>query len=418
MKMQKYTAPDMRTALRKVRAAHGPDALILWTRRTAGVVELTVASDPEAAAHAEILTPAKRVVGGDPVPMPERPTGGATSVPTPRPEVSVLEWTPPPVSRVAATVGDPAPMNGAIDGELKALRRLPETQLAALAWNDLTRRSPVTAELMREFAALGIDRELAAETLGALTAGSELDVARRHAHEALAGRLQVLGDRWMEEGGVVSLVGGAGSGRTNALAAIAARWVLRHGPAGAVLVSAGDARFGAFDHLARLGRMLGVPTYQVDDVRELPQLLGRLRDSRLVLVDTAALRSREDDPAGEAQTVAILKSIGTVAAALPATVQASALRRMASRYAALGATSCIVTRLDEAASLGGLLSAVIVAGLSLAYVTDGTRLPDDLRPARADDLVALAAALVERHGVAADEDLLSRRLEGRLHAVS
>jgi flagellar biosynthesis protein FlhF len=65
-----------------------------------------------------------------------------------------------------------------------------------------------------------------------------------------------------------------------------------------------------------------------------------------------------------------------------------------------------------------LLSAVIVAGLSLAYVTDGTRLPDDLRPARADDLVALAAALVERHGVAADEDLLSRRLEGRLHAVS
>jgi flagellar biosynthesis protein FlhF len=222
----------------------------------------------------------------------------------------------------------------------------------------------------------------------------------------------------MEEGGVVSIVGGAGSGRTNALAAIAARWVLRHGPVGAVLVSAGDARFGAFDQLARLGRMLGVPTYQVDDVRELPQLLGRLRDSRLVLVDTAALRSREDDPAGEAQTVAILKSIGTVAAALPATVQASALRRMASRYAALGATSCIVTRLDEAASLGGLLSAVIVAGLSLAYVTDGTRLPDDLRPARADDLVALAAALVERHGVAADEDLLSRRLEGRLHAVS
>ena len=81
-------------------------------------------------------------------------------------------------------------------------------------------------------------------------------------------------------------------------------------------------------------------------------------------------------------------------------------------------TACIATRLDEAASLGGLLSAVISAALPLVYVTDGTRLPDDLRPARSDELVALAVALQERHGNAADEDLLVSRLEGRLHVAS
>jgi flagellar biosynthesis protein FlhF len=67
MKMQKYTAPDMRTALRKVRTDHGPDALILFTRRAAGVVELTVATDPEAAARVGALTPARQVVGGEPL---------------------------------------------------------------------------------------------------------------------------------------------------------------------------------------------------------------------------------------------------------------------------------------------------------------------------------------------------------------
>jgi flagellar biosynthesis protein FlhF len=415
MKMQKYTAPDMRTALRKVRAAHGPEALILWTRRAAGVVELTVASDRDASVHAGNLTSPRQAAGGDSparadiaapvdtVGLPERPRTGST-VRMAEPGPAVI-----PVPGAAA--------DGAIDGELKALRRLLETQLAALAWNDLTRRAPVTAELMREFAALGIARGIAAEILDGLPASPELAVARRHAHEALAGRIQALGDRWSEEGGVYTLVGGAGSGKTSALTAIAARWVLRNGPVGAALVSAGDTRFGAFEHLARLGRLLGLPTYQVDDLSGLPQLLARLHDQRLVLVDTAASGMR-GDPEAEERDFAALKGLGTIAVALPATLQAAALQTLASRYARLGAGACIVTRVDEAVSLGGLLSAVIASGLPVAYLTEGTRLPDDLRPARADDLVERAAALVERHGLAADEDLLTRRLEGRVHAVS
>ena len=81
MKMQKYTAQDMRSALRKVRSEHGPDALILWTRRTAGVVELTVATDPEAVANAEILTQAARAAGADTVAIPVRSVSRPVAVP-------------------------------------------------------------------------------------------------------------------------------------------------------------------------------------------------------------------------------------------------------------------------------------------------------------------------------------------------
>ena len=144
MKMHKYTATDMRTALRKVRAEHGPDALILWTRRTAGVVELTVATDPEAMANADILTEARRAVGADTVAMPARSASRHVVVPPVGSPPGVL----PP-----AVAGSPA-----IDSELRSLRHLLETQLAALAWNDLTRRAPVNAALMREFASLGLDR--------------------------------------------------------------------------------------------------------------------------------------------------------------------------------------------------------------------------------------------------------------------
>jgi flagellar biosynthesis protein FlhF len=408
MKMHKYTAPDMRTALRKVRAEHGPDALILWTRRTAGVVELTVATDPEAMANAEILTQARRAVGADTVAMPTR----SASRPAVVPPVGIPPGVLPP-----AVAGSPA-----IDSELRSLRHLLETQLAALAWNDLTRRAPVKAALMREFASLGLDRELGAALLEGVTSDDELERARQQGLAALCDRLKTIDDRWTTQGGVLSLIGSPGSGKSSAMAGIAARWVLRNGPNGAVLVSAGDPRFGAFEQLARLGRLLGIPTYQVEEIEALPALLARLGEQRLVLVDTGAvgLRSddRNDDPGLEERNLSILRSAGSIAAILPATLQATAARQLALRYARAGVTACIATRLDEAASLGGLLSAVITAGLPLAYVTDGTSLPDDLRPARADDLVALAVALQERHGNTADEDLLVSRLEGRVHVAS
>jgi flagellar biosynthesis protein FlhF len=403
MKMQKYTAPDMRSALRKVRSEHGPDALILWTRRTAGVVELTVATDPEAVANAEILTQATRAAGADTVAIPVRSVSRPVAVPP-----AII---PPAVAGSAA-----------IDSELKSLRHLLETQLAALAWNDLTRRAPVKAALMREFASLGLDRELGAALLEGVTSDDELERARQQGLAALCDRLKTIDDRWTTQGGVLSLIGSPGSGKSSAMAGIAARWVLRNGPNGAVLVSAGDPRFGAFEQLARLGRLLGIPTYQVEEIEALPALLARLGEQRLVLVDTGAvgLRSddRNDDPGLEERNLSILRSAGSIAAILPATLQATAARQLALRYARAGVTACIATRLDEAASLGGLLSAVITAGLPLAYVTDGTSLPDDLRPARADDLVALAVALQERHGNTADEDLLVSRLEGRVHVAS
>lgn len=429
MKMQKYTAPDMRTALRKVRADHGADVVILSTRRAAGVVELTVASDPEAVAAATAAAPPARLAVGDAV-TASRPASAPPSSPsisTTTPVITPFARIPPasitatePGSAAeprASTSAPPAPAApSAVDIELKALRRLLETQLATLAWNDLTRRSPVAAELLRQFAELGLERDLAASLVEAVTPGGDLGLARETALDALRSRIGTTGDGWAEQGGTLVMVGPAGSGKTSALAAIAARWVMRHGPTGAALVSAGDNRFGAYEHLARLGRLLGLPTYQVEDAKELPALLARLRDHRLVLVDTAATAPRGEAAEAQSDALAALRGIATIVLTLPATSQAATLRQAAARYVRLGATACIATRLDEATSLGGLLSAVIAAGLPLAYVTEGTRLPDDLRPARAAEMVALAVMLAERHGAAADEELLARRIGGRMHA--
>jgi flagellar biosynthesis protein FlhF len=79
-------------------------------------------------------------------------------------------------------------------------------------------------------------------------------------------------------------------------------------------------------------------------------------------------------------------------------------------FGALHPERCILTKVDEATSLGGVLSVLIKHGLPLVYTGDGQRVPDDFHPARAHQLAAHALLLAER-GAAAQSD------EAWLHAL-
>ena len=54
---------------------------------------------------------------------------------------------------------------------------------------------------------------------------------------------------------------------------------------------------------------------------------------------------------------------------------------------------CILTKLDEAGSLGEALALAISQHLPVAYLADGPKIPDDLHVARAHQLVSRAVSL-------------------------
>ncbi|MFL6617904.1 MAG: flagellar biosynthesis protein FlhF, partial [Povalibacter sp.] len=94
---------------------------------------------------------------------------------------------------------------------------------------------------------------------------------------------------------------------------------------------------------------------------------------------------------------------------LSAAAQAGAIEESVVRFAPAQATSCVLTKLDEATSLGGAISTLIRTGLPVAYLSDGQRVPEDLSAARAHQLIARAVELSRKAGAMADEDLLQRR---------
>jgi flagellar biosynthesis protein FlhF len=305
----------------------------------------------------------------------------------------------------------------AMSDELKTLRRMLENQLAHLAWNDLTRRAPVHTEILRELTEIGITHDLAEHLVRQLPEDQDLTFARRFTIAGLSQYLKVTGDRWLDDGGRVAFVGATGVGKTTTLAKIAVRWVLRHGARDMALVAADPVRIGAHDQLRSLAQLLGVPVYTAESFEQLPALLSRLSE-RLILIDTPGSSTRDSQLAGRLAVLSNSASKLETALVLAASTQAGAIEETVRRFAPANPSCCVLTKLDEAASLGGVLSALIRARMPVSYMSEGQRVPEDLRPARALELVSAAVRLAKARGAAADEDLLRRRFGKTAHGIS
>lgn len=410
MQVKRFFAADMRTAMKLVRDELGADAAIIGNRRVAGGVELTAALDYQVApapvrpnpaleaelrktqarianAQAELATRAeqdsskdRQLFANDSLVAPELP---ATPVKPQRPVEK-------PVA--AAPSVDPRALD-AMRFELHGLRELIEVQLGSIAWGQMQSRRPQQANLWRRLQRMGLSAELSQALLDRVAGVAEPRQAWRMLLAHLAHAIKTPKVEPLEEGGVIALVGPAGMGKTTTLAKLAARYVLKYGAQQVALVSMDSFRIGAQEQLKTLGRILGVSVTQIDPGQSLLQALAPLAKKRVVLIDTAGLPA--NDPALRLQLESLsargLKARNYLV--LAATSQSQVLKAAYHSYKRCGLSGCILTKLDEAVSLGEVLGLAIGQHLPVAYVTDGPRIPDDLHVPRSHQLVSRAVGL-------------------------
>jgi len=284
-----------------------------------------------------------------------------------------------------------APAQALLD-EMRELRGLVEGQLAGFAWREFSAASPVQAELMREVLARGFGAGFARAVVSRLPAGESLPRALRWARTVLASSLRCVpaGQDIVSRGGVYALVGPTGVGKTTTVAKIAASCTLQHGPSQVALVTTDTYRIGAVDQLRIYGKILGIPVFAVKDGDDLRLTLAELQGRRLVLIDTVGMSQRDRRVA---EQVALFSGHGKPVSRLllvSAVAQGDCLEDVLRNYRGEGLAGCILTKVDEAISLGGAIDVIIRSRLPLHYVANGQRVPEDLHLANSLYLVERA----------------------------
>lgn len=392
MNVRKFYASNTRDALRQVRDALGEDAIILSNRQVMGGIEIMAVADRDVDSLA---------AAGVPTPPPRAPKMMAQPAPPPPRQERKVAPPPPP-----AAVGQETPLPDAvikdIIKEIKFLRGMVEGQLAGFAWGDLQRRDPAKVEILRSLLAVGLSPTLSRQLLDRLPADSDFNKGLRWVKAALTHNLRVVSpeDDIVDKGGIYALVGPTGVGKTTTVAKLAARCTLKHGPSKVVMLTTDSYRIGAHEQLRIYGKILGVPVYAIKDESDFQLTLSDLRHKHLVLIDTVGMSQRDRRVA---EQIEMLSGNGRKVRRLlllSATSQGSTLEEVARTYESSAfpdseMAGCILTKIDEAVSIGNVLDVIIRHRLLLHFVTNGQRVPEDMHLPNAHYLIDRAFKMAQ-----------------------
>ncbi len=127
----------------------------------------------------------------------------------------------------------------------------------------------------------------------------------------------------------------------------------------------------------------------VSSPKEMRQTVEAMSHLDLILLDTAGRSPKDDVRIRELKAFLTEARADEVHLVLSSVAAAKTLEQTARRFAGVGATSLILTKLDEANGLGNLLPLMRTSGLPLSYLTDGQNVPDDIQTAEASRLARL-----------------------------
>lgn len=393
MNVRKFIAATARDALRKVKDMLGPDAIILSNRAIPGGVEImaVAARDMAMIVPSPAREEAPRIedyvvnlsAGNPGRAQPIPPAAVRPSMPPHAAPATRL--TPPPAPRVDARPQPQAApkvqaevVPAEVMDEIRSLRRIVEQHLAGFAWGESARSEPVKTEVLRQMLDAGFSpqfsRELLAELPRDLDARQAMAWVKGGADRSL---LTITAENdIVDRGGIYALVGPTGVGKTTTTAKLAARCVLRHGASKVALITTDGYRIGAHEQLRIYGRILGVSVHLVKDASDLQQTLQDLQHKHMVLVDTMGM-SQRDHLVSEQVSMFGASNVRRLLL-LSATVRGDTLDDVVRAYNGPDLAGCILTKVDEAASLATSLDVIMRHGLRLHYVSNGQRVPEDL----------------------------------------
>jgi len=366
MDVRTFRAPSLQAALQQVRKELGPDAAVLHTREVGrqGILGWLAGRRFEVTASAEVNVPSRFAA-------PE----------------------PPPAPVVAAD-----PFQGSDDIRARYREDL-KSQLSDLQSMvaDLCRRTahtpnhelpPALFPLFTDLIEADIHEDLARELVDRVRRevhGDDLQdpvLLKARIARQIEQELSVSGPLMTSPGTcrVVALVGPTGVGKTTTIAKLAAIYRLRE-KRRVGFITVDTYRIAAVEQLRTYADIIDLPMEVVSTPKQMREAVRRLSNLDLVLIDTAGRSPRDEVKLQELKAMLGEAQADEVHLVLSSVASAQSLASTAEKFAPVGTTALILTKLDESSGLGNLLPMLRASKLPLSYLTHGQNVPEDIEPA-------------------------------------
>lgn len=340
-------------------------------------------------APAAVAAQAARDIAPTPVLAAVETAPAPALAPAPLPEAEVATaGTAPAIASAPAldvvAVRDDRQLNE-LRQEVAGMRQLIEREMNRFT-DERLRGSAVRANALDLMDEYGFDAGLARDVAIQIPVETDPSRARGLMLGLISKKLPIAPVDPIQTGGVIALVGPTGAGKTTTIAKLASRFAEAHAARDVALVTTDTQRIGAREQLYGFGRQLGIAVHEAHSGTNLNQLLERLADYKLVLIDTAGLGQRDRALTAQLQWLRAAGQIRTLLV-LPANTSFQDMDEVVRRFSAANPQGLVLTKLDETGRFGSALSIAVDHRLPVTWVTDGQDVPEDLHRASAANLV-------------------------------
>lgn len=279
--------------------------------------------------------------------------------------------------------------------EMRNMRSVIESQLTAMTWGNIQQRDPLKSKVLGALLAAGFSAALSRQLAEKMPAQQDAEKAMAWIRAILGKNLNTIENEneVLDRGGIFALIGPTGVGKTTTTAKLAARYVMKHGTQNLGLITTDAYRVGGHEQLRIYGKILGVMVYAVKDAADLKIALNELKHKHTILIDTVGVSQRDRMVAEQIAMLSNTQAPIKKLLCLNATSTGETLTDVISAYKGKGLDGCIITKMDEAATIGNTLDVIIREKLKLYYVANGQRVPEDIHLANKQLLIHHALKL-------------------------
>ena len=270
--------------------------------------------------------------------------------------------------------------------EISEVKHLLQSHVAGSFWGNIQQENTQITEVVKHLLNSGFSPKLCAEISQNLPENLSVSHLIKNAREQV--KCMIKTSRAFDifdRGGVFAFIGPTGVGKTTTVAKIAARCVLRYGRNQVAILTTDTYRIGAQEQLKTFAKILGLSVTAVRDSEDLAAKIKDFSNRKIILLDTAGVSQRDtlmveqsnllEHGSGKAHRILVMSSTTDLRTQEEViNLHNQAMLNMNGEKL----DSVIITKIDEAAHLAPVIDSVIRHDLSILFVSNGQRVPEDL----------------------------------------